>query len=84
MSHSIIIIDGKIDAMKGDATTGSLAELRTVADAVDANLPFLDKPQEEEAHELLEGLQEWLCNGGMTTAPVDQVDDFITDLTPYQ
>ena len=84
MPHIIILIDEKIDAMKGDATTGSLAELRTTADAVDANLPYLDKPQEEEAHELLEGLQEWLCNGGMTTAPVDQVDTFITELTPYQ
>lgn len=83
MSHIIVLIDSKIDAMKGNATSGSLADLRDVADAVDANLPYLDKPQEEEAHELLEQLQEWLCNGGMTTAPVDQVETFITELTPY-
>ena len=83
MPHIIILIDEKIDVMKGDASTGSLAELRNIADAVDANLPYLDKPQADEAHELLEQLQEWLCNGGMTTAPVDQVETFITELTPY-
>lgn len=84
MAHIIVLIDGKIDAMKGNATSGSLADLREVADAVDANLPYLDKPQVDEAHELLEQLQEWLCNGGMTTAPVDQVETFITELEPYQ
>lgn len=84
MPHIIVLVQAKINTMKGDATTGSLAELYDAATAVDANLPYLDKPQEEEAHELLEGLQEWLCNGGMTTAPVDQVDTFITELTPYQ
>lgn len=83
MAHIIILIDGKIDAMKGNASTGSLADLRELADNVDANLPYLDKPAVDEAHELLEQLQEWLCNGGMTTAPVDQVETFITELTPY-
>ena len=84
MSHIIILIDGKIDAMKGNASTGLLADLRELADNVDANLPYLDKPAVDEAHELLEQLQEWLCNGGMTTAPVDQVETFITELEPYQ
>lgn len=84
MAHVILIIKGKINDMRGNATTGSLSTLHDTAEAVDANLPFLDKPQEEEAETLLEGLQEWLCNGGMTTAPVDQVETFITELTPYQ
>lgn len=69
--------------MKGDATTGSLATLLTTATAVDVNLAFLDKTQADEAHGLLEGLQEWLCNGGLMASPPDQADTFITELTPY-
>lgn len=48
MAHIIVLIDGKIDAMKGNATSGSLANLRTVADAVDANLPYLESHRKKK------------------------------------
>jgi len=83
MSHSVIIIGEKINDMKGDATTGSLATLLTTATAVDVNLAFLDKTQADEAHELLETVQAFLCDGGTFAGAGNQVQTFITELTPY-
>lgn len=69
--------------MRGNATTGGLVDLKATYHAVDANLPLLDKPQADEAHELLENVQAFLCDGGTFDGAGDQVQTFITELTPY-
>lgn len=86
MSHVIIIIDDNLDAMKGDASTGSLANLRDAADAVDYKLVHNQLPplQRDSAHEVLENLQAWLESGGESSVgAAETADNFITDLNVY-
>jgi hypothetical protein len=76
----------KIDAMKGNATTGSLADLRTNVDSVDNKVVnHLLKPEDEAAaHEKLEDIQDWLATDSTASCgAADAVDGFNTDLAAW-
>lgn len=86
MAHSIIIMREKIDALKGDATTGSLATLRASVDSVDNKVVnHLLKPSDETlAHEKLEEIQEWLVDDSTASSgAADTVDGFNSDLSAW-
>lgn len=72
--HSIILITGKINALKGTATDGSLNSLLTVCESADAYLNEGEPGNAETVHEKLEEIQTWL----ETAEPC--VADFETDL----
>lgn len=86
MAHSIILIRSKLDAMKGNATSGALVGLRT---AVDGGQQFLDHPETvnvstdlDGIHEQLEQLQAFLADGvTMSAGAADTVDSYATAIT---
>jgi len=83
MSHSIIVINDCIGNLVGDASTGSLVDLRANADAADASLPNQSKPAAAEIHEILERVQTFLCDGGTFTGADPQVIAFNAELSPF-
>lgn len=82
MAHDKVIILGRIDAMKGNATSGIVVDLRAAFIAVDDFLVNGDPnpTQAEEMDAKCHELQEWLVDGGKTTNPVDTIDTFTNEL----
>lgn len=83
MAHAIILMDACLDSMRGDATTGGLVDLKAAYHALDAALATLDKPQAEEAHELLERIQTFLCDGGTFAGAGSQVATFTAECNAF-
>lgn len=82
MPHSRDIILGRVDAMKGNATSGIVVDLRAAFVAVDDFL-VNGEPDPTQAAEMgakCHELEEWLVDGGKTTNPVDTIETFTTEL----
>lgn len=79
MSHSVVIIDGAIDALKGNATSGDLSILKGYVATIDANLANLPT----EAHELLENIETWFVSGYGSESVSDQMNVFINACKDY-
>lgn len=69
-THSVIIIDGCIDHLMGNATNGTLFTLRGAVDALDASLKDHPNP---EGHALLESIQMGLCTGIESDVGIDDL-----------
>lgn len=80
MSHDRTIILGKINLMKGNATTGDLTNLATAVVAGDDKI--LNSSEDlPELHEKLEEVQEWLVDDSTSSSgAADQVETFVTEL----
>lgn len=81
-----MILDEAIDALRGDATTGSLSELRTACDSVDYKLVHNQIPQLERpaAHAKLEEIQNWFTDDSTAgMGAKDVVDGFIDALKSW-
>lgn len=86
IAHVIILMDEAIDAMKGDASTGSLADLRSNCDSVDYKLEhnLLPPLQRTPAHNKLNEIQDWLLNNStVSSGAKDMIDGFNTDLSAW-
>lgn len=84
MAHVIIIIDEAIDSLKGNATTGDLADLRIAVDAADAYIVNLGKASDiigDQLHEILEDVQEFLTDDSTSSLGAkDRVCEFVTSI----
>lgn len=79
MAHIIILMDGCLDSMRGNATTGGLVALKTAYHALDAHLAEMNSDEDvENAHTLLESIQAFLCDGGTFDGAGSQVATFTT------
>jgi len=80
MSHSVIIILGACDAIKGNATTGAIAAARAEAVRLDTGLTEERLENPEDAHEALENFQTWLTTAGSYAGAKDAAEDHYTIL----
>lgn len=77
-------MDGCLDSMRGNATTGGLVDLKAAYHAVDAAMGGWNSDEQvEAAHELLENIQTFLCDGGTFDGAGSQVQSFITACNGY-
>lgn len=79
MSHSIIIIDGKLGSLAGNATTGDVLDLQISANAAHAywnTHQNMEDPKAEALHEILEGIQTALVDECVLSAGFN---DSVTD-----
>jgi hypothetical protein len=74
-------INDPIDAMKGNATTGRLADLRVAANAVFDALELGEPTNAEVMHDKLHEVKEWLADDATSGAGAsDTVLTFTTEL----
>ena len=83
MPHVIILMDGALDGMRGNATTGNLDSLKTCYHAVDALIDNSTLEVSTQAHEFCDKVSDFLLGdfSGYASgrgARVD-VDDLITE-----
>lgn len=84
MPHIIGDMDQCLDQMRGNASTGRLVDLKTAYHALNDHLPTLPPPKALEAHQLLEDIQSWLCDGGTySQGAADQAATFTGNCNNY-
>jgi hypothetical protein len=82
MAHEIIIIIDAIDEMKGNATSGTLVNLRTAAAAVDTAIGTnsYTQAQKTKMHNKLKQVQDFLKTNAGSPGTCTQVVTFTNDL----
>lgn len=80
MPHVIILMNQKLDAMRGNATTGSIVDLQTAVNAADTYIQQ-SSGEEEQLHEKLEQVQEFLCDDSTSSAgAAETIEQYTSDI----
>ena len=78
MPHILDDMNEKLDALKGNATSGAVYNLQMAVNKTDSEME--GHPNEEAMHDLMEDTQAFLCDGGTLTCGVtEKVENLVAE-----
>lgn len=79
MSHSTIIINDRLNELKGNATQGLVVEVQTLFNTCEAGYPNFTQKQQEKHESVSHDLQEWLTEAGTYDGACGEANFFVSE-----